>query len=170
MLILKPMMILSLMLAVTLRSIRKREVSSSSRQRYVCIRIVLPAHTTHTYPLSSFSLMCSRSLSLGNFPAVLIFAGTDASGDDADVFISTKKGDIIMNAGIDGDLSDVFISTANDIKLSSGVDSSGAATNIGGDIKLEAKSDSGTNSSGGNVKVNTDGNGDFTVDGSTVLP
>ena len=57
----------------------------------------------------------------------------------------------------------VRVRADDDIDLTAGVDS-------GGDINLEAKSDSGTNSSGGNVAVNTNGDGDFTVDGSTVLP
>ena len=64
----------------------------------------------------------------------------------------------------------IIVNSIIDIDAGINVDLTAGNNSGGGDITIEAKSDSGTNSSGGNVTVNTNGNGDFTVDGSTVLP
>ena len=88
------------------------------------------------------------------------------------VWPAPQGGDIIIDA--DSDILeagvDINIRAANDIGLSAGQDSTGTATNNGGDINLEAFAGTGPTPPGGNVAVNTNGDGDFTVDGSTVLP
>ena len=84
------------------------------------------------------------------------------------VWPAPQGGDIIIDA--DSDILeagvDINIRAANDIDLVAGEDSTGSATSNGGDINLVALT--GPTPGGGNVAVNTDG--DFTVDGSTVLP
>ena len=61
----------------------------------------------------------------------------------------------------------VFIQATNDIDLAAGLNGDGGE---GGDITIEAFAGTGPTPPGGNVAVNTNGDGDFTVDGSTVLP
>ena len=84
---------------------------------------------------------------------------------DADDNINIEGGDIIIETGDDDDAV-IEIRAANNIDLVAGEDSTGSATSNGGDINLVALT--GPTPGGGNVAVNTDG--DFTVDGSTVLP
>ena len=84
---------------------------------------------------------------------------------DADDNINIEGGDIIIETGDDDDAV-IEIRAANNIGLTAGEDSTGSATSNGGDINLVALT--GPTPGGGNVAVNTDG--DFTVDGSTVLP
>ena len=171
---------------------RKREVSSSSRQRYVCIHSTTSTHyRTHTDLLSSFSLICS----LGQYPDVDILAGDIASGGNITISAlsaNTDAGfvDIDADEGVDIDTNDVLADitldaagitlNTDDFTLDAAnvdIDAFGVTIDTDdftlnaesvdintddGDITLEA----GNN---GNVAVTTNG-GDFTVDGSTVLP
>jgi len=84
------------------------------------------------------------------------------------ITLETDDGDITLDAGRVDDFAtgnnqaEVDIKAANDIELSAG-----AATDSGGDITLQALTGP-TPGDGGDVFVIKDG--DFTVDGSTVLP
>ena len=89
----------------------------------------------------------------------------DISTVEDSIVINTSGGDIIIDAGVDGDASSVKIKAANDIDLKAGVDSSGTATNNGGDIVLGASASTANPASGGNVKVK----GDSGVDIETVI-
>ena len=100
-------------------------------------------------------------------------SGVNIETDDGEIVIETEgdgSGSITLQAGIDSnDSANVFIRAVNDIDLTAGEASNGSATSNGGDINLEALAGAVNTASGGNVAVNTDGNGDFTVD-NTVVP
>ena len=179
---------------------RKREVSSSSRQRYVCIHSTTSTHyRTHTDLLSSFSLICS----LGQYPDVDILAGDIASGGnitisalsantdagfvdiDADEGVDIDTNDVLADitldaAGITLNTDDFTLDAADFVDIDARVvdiDAFGVTIDTddftlkGGSVDINTDDGDITLEAGGNndVAVITNG-GDFTVDGSTVLP
>ena len=79
--------------------------------------------------------------------------------------LETDDGAITLEAGgTNNDDAVINILAKSNLNLNAGVGEGG------GDIALTAFAGTGSTPFGGNVAVNTNGDGDFTVDGSTVLP